>query len=283
MAKMPFRASAILAATCAALPLAATVPAHADAGVLHQSCLQVRQNFPSAPDGTYLLSDGAKLFTVYCADMTTTPKEYVTLERTGSSENYSQYTAGGASPGTNVRTTFTRLRLDPAAFTVDIGDLKFASSTGSLRHSGNETVTSMPYAVAMSCTGTPVGEGNVDLRGTAVKVTNPFATGGAGPSGTATVSPDAQTVTLRGGGFCGWIMPTPVRYNPFNPSPGMPNLKLDCTNQIRSERQICLRLTSAASPRMQVTRDGSHRLVQLRPGGRTVAVLGLDGRVRSLR
>ncbi|MGW3766508.1 GON domain-containing protein [Actinomadura verrucosospora] len=283
MAKMPFRASAFLAATCAAVPLAATVPAHADAGVAYRSCLQVRQNFPSAPDGTYLLSDGAKLFTVYCADMTTAPKEYVTLERTGSSENYSQYTAGGASPGTNVRTTFTRLRLDPAAFTVDIGDLKFATSTGSLRHSGSETVTSMPYAVAMSCTGTPVGEGNIDLRGTAVRVDNTFATGGAGPSGTATVSPDAQTVALRGGGFCGWIMPTPVRYNPFNPSPGMPNLKLDCTNQIRSERQICLRLTPAASPRMQVTREGSHRLVHLRPGGSTVAVLDLDGRVRSLR
>ncbi|MEU8305285.1 GON domain-containing protein [Actinomadura sp. NPDC048955] len=283
MAKLPFRASLVLAAACTALPMVATPPAHADAGVVYRSCQQVRQNFPTAPNGIYLLHNGAKLFTVYCADMATAPKEYVTLEKTGQSENYSQYTAGGASPGTNVRTRFTRLRLDPATFIVDIGDLKYASSTGSLRHSGSTTVTSMPYAVAMSCTNTPVGEGNIDLRGTSVKVDNTFATSGFNPSGSATVSPSAQVVTLRGGGSCGWIMPTPVRYNPFNPSPGMPNLKLDCANQIRSARQICLVLAGTARSTVQVTREGSRLLVRLRPGGRTVAVLGLDGRVRSLR
>ncbi|MFD0537793.1 GON domain-containing protein [Actinomadura luteofluorescens] len=73
-------------------------PAHADAGVVYRSCQQVRQNFPTAPNGIYLLHNGAKLFTVYCADMATAPKEYVTLEKTGQSENYSQYTAAARPP-----------------------------------------------------------------------------------------------------------------------------------------------------------------------------------------
>ncbi|NDU75414.1 hypothetical protein GWI34_22715 [Actinomadura sp. DSM 109109] len=280
---MPLRASVTLAAACTALPLVAATPAHADVGALYRSCQQVRQNIPVAPNGTYLLRNDTELFTVYCADMATAPKEYVTLDRTGDAVNYSQYTAGGASPGTDVRTRFTRLRLDPATFTVDIGDLRYASSTGSLQHSGSETVTAMPYAVAMSCTGTPAGEGNIDLRGTAVKVDNPFGTGGAGPSGTATVSPDAQVVNLNGGGYCGWLMPTPVRYNPTNPAPGMPNLKLACASGAGGLRHLCLPVTTTAGSAVRVTREGSSLVARLRPGGRPVAVLAPDGRVRSLR
>ncbi|MES9543045.1 GON domain-containing protein [Actinomadura sp. NPDC000600] len=287
MAKIPFRTSVVAAAACAALPLAGTMTAHAQArtqaAALFQSCQQIRQHVPSAPNGIYLLYNGQKLFTVYCADMATAPKEYVILARTGQSVNYSQYTAGGGSPGTNVRTRFTRLRLDPATFTVDIGDLKYASSTGSLQHGGATTVTSMPYAVAMSCTSAPDGRANIDLRNTALKVDNTFGTRGLGATGTADIDPTAQVVNLQGGGFCGWIMPTPVRYNPFNPSPGMPNLKLDCAARSRFSisLNLCLNLTQAARNSLQVSRQGDRNVV--RESGRPVAELGLDGRVRSIR
>ncbi|WP_141581117.1 GON domain-containing protein [Actinomadura sp. WMMA1423] len=281
MAKIPFRTSVVLAAACAALPLAGTMPAHAQPPVIYRSCQQIRQNIPNAPNGTYLLHNGTKLFTVYCADMATAPKEYITLGKTGPSVNYSQYTAGGASPGTNVRTRFTRLRLDPATFTVDIGDLKYASSTGSLQHSGTTTVTSMPYAVAMSCNNSPSGRANIDLRKTAVKVNNTFATSGSNASGTAAVSPGAQVVNLQGGGFCGWIMPTPVAFNPFNPSPGMLNLTLDCADQPQVAGGLCFVLAPSNGP--LVTRKGDRLLVRPRQGGRPVAELGLDGRIRSIR
>ena len=274
MAKMPFRASAVLAALCAAAPMAAAAPAHAaPLSLIPGTCLRVHQQFPTAPDGPYLLSGDHKLFTVYCAGMNTAaPKEYVPLARTGTSANFSQYTAGGAAPGTDVRTAFTRLRIDPATFTVDIGDLSYASSTGSLSHSGTP-VTSMPYAVAMSCTGSPDGVANVDLRDTAVRVDNPFALGGAGPAGTATASPDGQTVDLTGGGYCGWNMPTPVRYNPINPSPGMPNLKLGCAAQNSVGTSVCIDLGSIAGRTARVERQGDQRTLRLRAGARPIATL----------
>ncbi|MGH3548983.1 MAG: GON domain-containing protein, partial [Pseudonocardiaceae bacterium] len=176
---------------------------------------------PTAPDGTYTLLNGGKGLTLYCFDMAGTPREYVTLVNTGTGTNFSQYTAGGASPGTDVRTTFSKLRIYPATLTVDIGDLTFATSTGSLDHAGSGTqVTSMPYGVAMSCTSNPDGLGNIDLRGTSFTVADTFDVGGAGASGSATPSSGNKVIDLTGGGFCGWITPDPPMFNPFNPQPG---------------------------------------------------------------
>src|SRR5262249_24465071 len=104
------------------------------------SCQGVRTFAPNAPDGDYLLFNNGRLITVYCADMSTAPKEYIDLGRTGPNVNFSQYTAGGASPGTSVRTTFTKLRIDPATLKADSGDRAFAASAGSLLHSGSVQV-----------------------------------------------------------------------------------------------------------------------------------------------
>lgn len=282
MARSPFRTSAVLAALCAAAPMAWAVPAHAQQpSLLPGTCQEVHQRIPIAPDGNYLLTNDGRLFTVYCAGMKSTPSGYITLAKTGQSANFSQYTAGGASPGTNVRTAFTRLRIDPAAFTVDIGDLTYASSTGSLSHAGSATVTSMPYAVAMSCTSAPDGLANIDLQGTAVRVDNPFALAGAGPTGTATVSPSGQVVDLTGGGFCGWNMPTPVRYNPYNPAPGMLNLKLACAKPSIVGTSLCVDLTTTARSTPLVERQGGQRAVRLRASGHPIAVLDAYGRIKS--
>lgn len=252
MTKISFRRSLFVLALASAVPALCAVPAHAAAKPAHTdfagipgSCRQIHDSHRHARDGKYILFSNGNLFTVYCYDMMGTPREYIDLAATGPDANFSQYTAGGASPGKNVRTTFTRLRIDPATLSVDIGDLTFASSTGSLRH-GSTTVTSMPYGVAMSCTSpqSANGVGNIDLEGTPFQVDSTFVSGGFQAAGSAAVSPDQQMVALKGGGYCGWITPAPALFNPFNPSPGEFHLQLSCTEDFFSLEtgQFCLRV-----------------------------------------
>ena len=143
---------------------------------------------------------------------------------------------------------FRKLRINPASLTVDIGDLTFASSTGSLMHSGSVKVTSMPYGVAMSCTAPQAanGTGNIDLRYTPFQVNNAFTVGGSNAKGSAAVTQDKQLVNLAGGGYCGWIAPAAGLFNPFNPKPGMYDLKLSCASGsvYTAPGQICFRVDS---------------------------------------
>jgi hypothetical protein len=118
---------------------------------------------------------------------------------------------------------YQKVRLDVATLLVDIGDQTFATSTGSLAHSGgSETVTSMPYGVAMDCKGggSHTGLANIDLTGMPFNVIDTFTVGGYIPAGTATFSSNDQVVNPTGGGYCGWITPTPWLYNPFNAQGG---------------------------------------------------------------
>lgn len=253
MSKFPFRRPALVLALAIAFPLACAVAtAHAsNAATAHASdkprpgsCADIHKQDPKAKDGNYILYNGKTTFTVYCYDMSGTPREYITLAQTGANANFSQYTAGGASPGTDVRTMFTKLRIDPATLTVDIGDLTFATSTGSLNHSGSgTTVTSMPYGTAMSCAGPgdTSGAGNINLQGTPFQVAATFAQAGFDPGGSAVFSTENQQVNLTGGGYCGWMMPSPAIYNPFNPSPGEYRLQLSCAKSDFStaSRQVC--------------------------------------------
>lgn len=251
MTKVSFRRPLFILALAVAVPTACAIPAHAAGmparaafGLLPGSCKDIHNSHPDAPDGNYVLFSNGNLFTVYCYGMTGTPREYIDLAVTGPGANFSQYTAGGASPGTDVRTTFTRLRIDPATLTVDIGDLTFASSTGSLRHGGT-TVKSMPYGVAMSCTApqSTSGAGNINLQSTPFQVGSTFVTGGFHAAGSATVSPDHQVVALKGGGYCGWITPAPALYNPFNPSPGEYHFQLSCAQiLVPKTRQFCIHI-----------------------------------------
>jgi hypothetical protein len=54
--------------------------------------------------------------------------------------NFAQYTAGGLATGTNVRTSFQRLRIDPEKLLVDVSDLTYSASSGTLTHPGGPTV-----------------------------------------------------------------------------------------------------------------------------------------------
>lgn len=178
------------------------------------ACAEIRADNPGATDGEYTLylaGDSKRPWTVWCADMKNKPLEYLPLKQ--DSLNYSQYTAGNAA-GTSVRTVYSRLRFDPATLRVDISDQRFSTSTGSLTQD-NQKVTSMPFGVAMACDPAVMGEGKVDVSGTGFRVAaNAFVVDGYRASGSATYSPNAQKITLVGGGYCGWI--APGLYDPIN-------------------------------------------------------------------
>lgn len=282
MRKIALRGAVFATASAALMAMGAQAPASASSVTFLPTCQAVHNTQPQAPDGEYLLLNNGNLLTVYCGGMSTTPRSYIDLSKTGTNVNFSQYTAGGASPGTNVRTSFTKVGINPATLQADIGDLAFASSTGSLRHAGSTTVTSMPYGVAMSCIApnNAAGVANINLTGTPFKVTSTFATGGAAAAGTAAVSRSMQVVNLTGGGFCGWMMSAPALFNPFNPSPGMYHLQLACSATLVN-RQICFRLPSRTAITQQGRQWNGHPAVTVRQHGRTVAVVGPNGRVLS--
>lgn len=192
-------------------------------------------------DGEYTIEpvEGVQ-FQVYCKDIAFAPKEYITLKNVGGDYNFSEYAAGRFAYGTTVRTSFTKLRIDPRSLLVDIDDLTFATSTGAINQ-GSPTgllITSMPYAVAMDCQSFRwrVGRANIDLTGTPFEVNADFFINGnwlgtalyttnSTPDGeaiwldpegavTSKVVGEAQTlpvtskvVNLRGGGRCGGIGP----------------------------------------------------------------------------
>ena len=176
-----------------------------------ETCAELRAAYPGVGDGDntlYIGHDPQKPWTAYCRDMAGTPKEYLPLVNLEDGKNFSQYTAGGPSPGTDVRTKFTRVRIDPIALIVDIDDTTYSSSSGQLMH-GNLVVTKMPYGVAMNCLlGQATGLGQVDLTGTPFKVVDEFCKSGENAIGVATISPDGKTVDLTAGGNCSWTSPT---------------------------------------------------------------------------
>ena len=137
---------------------------------------------------------------------------------TAAAENFSQYTAGGGSAGSNVKTNYTKVRIDPATLKIDTNDKRYATSVGALTH-GGMPVTSMPYATAMGCVNNSAnGLANIDLTGTQFAI----ATGALVASnalGMTTPTPNGQVraVSMTGGGNCGWNAPSGA-FNPFNNS-----------------------------------------------------------------
>jgi hypothetical protein len=128
-----------------------------------------------APDGDYEIEPApGVVFTVYCKDMATAPKEYLTLQNTGVNSNFSVLPACGLWYGSNVRTSFTKIRIDPTTLLVDIGDLTFATSTGQINTGSNQYLTEVPYGVAADCNCNYWGLTNIDLRGTPFEVFDHF-------------------------------------------------------------------------------------------------------------
>lgn len=183
-----------------------------------ETCTEVRAAHPGADDGEYTLyvgGDAASPWTAWCADMAGAPAEYLTVDPAGGRANYSEY-AVSRGDGSTVKTVYSRLRIHPRTFLVDISDQTFSSSTGALNASGVQ-VTSMPYAVAMSCERGVYGSASIDLGGTPfVVAADAFVVAGYEADGQATYSRTRDAVDLSGGGYCGWINPAPEVYNPVN-------------------------------------------------------------------
>ena len=171
-----------------------------------QTCDDIKIEDPTAVDDDYVLyidGDPTTPWDAYCHDMAGTPLSFLTLVNVGPDLNFSQYSAGGGSPGTDVRTNFTRVRLNPVNLRVDADDRTFASSTGQLMH-GQFVVTMLPYATAEGCNNTANGLGNIDLTGTPFRVISSFCKLGANIMGTTMFSGGDQVVDFTGGGFCAW-------------------------------------------------------------------------------
>ncbi|CAN5183662.1 hypothetical protein BH11ACT1_BH11ACT1_26320 [soil metagenome] len=194
---MPHAAVArLLTAGLASIALLAPVWVLAPASAVSafSSCSDIQQAQPTAPDGTYEITDFNQTVTVWCADMATTPIEYLTLPHSGGAYNFSQdtYTV-------QVTTHYTRVRLNlpstaGGSFSIDPTDDRFATSDGAPQRTWGWT---------SSCFNLP-NDANLDLTGTPFGMsTNNLAYSGFG---TVTISPDTQVIDIRGaGGWCGGI------------------------------------------------------------------------------
>lgn len=170
-----------------------------------RTCQDIVDYVPDIKDGEYTLyinSEATLRWKVYCADMHGTPREYLPLEQVGSGANTSMYSTG---TGTDVVTEYQRVRIDPNTLIVDIGDMTFATSTGSLLYKST-TVTSMPFGVAMTCGG--VAAANLNLRGTAFRLDSAFPSFGTNTMPTSTLAADRKALDMTVKGDCGWMAPT---------------------------------------------------------------------------
>ncbi len=171
----------------------------------------------------YIGSDPSKPWTAFCEPTGNQLVEYLVLP--SADNNFSQYTAGGAAMGTDVRTTYSALRIDPVTLRISCGDQRRATSVGMISHPNSPspiTVTSMPYGVAMGCNRTANGVARIDLRGTPFAVApSAFLSEGINSLGSASYSSNDQAVNLTGGGYCGWQDPKPGTSNPLNAAPSV--------------------------------------------------------------
>lgn len=173
-----------------------------------ETCADVKAHDAAMADGEYTLyiqGQASLPWQAYCHDMAGSPSEFLTLPQ-GAGKNTAMHAASAASPGTDVVTVFQKVRIDPVALTIDIGDMTFARSTGSLDHAGKQ-VTSMPFGVAMTCGGK--ASANIDLTGTPFHPEDTFPlVGTAATKGTWTLSTDRKGLDISIDGSatdCGFI------------------------------------------------------------------------------
>lgn len=193
------------------------------------SCSALHQTSPSAPDGQYTISPKTgQEFSVYCYGMQTgSPKEYLSLIRTGGSYNFSKFNNYHGKPANSfVKISFNKVRIDPTTLTVDINDFAFSTRT----YSDPSLTDLIAYGVAGDCAGNgdPTGVGNIDLTGTPFAVNSKFVVDGWYPNGSVKVEGNTVPITpgtgssqtpgdwafvtgkvvdLKGGGYAGAIGP----------------------------------------------------------------------------
>ena len=181
------------------------------------SCAAIAATHPGAPDGQYAINVGGKTFAVYCAQMASTPAEYLTLAATGSGKNFGSWTGDHM-----LQTYFTKVRLNLATLQVKNDDYTFSTTYGGSVFGPGVYLYQYPYASAGDCLGSsPQGAANVDLTGTPFSIHDVFLTDGWYPGGYVNgayngwggqIAVNGKIADLIGGGYCGGTTP--------NTSPG---------------------------------------------------------------
>jgi hypothetical protein len=118
---------------------------------------------------------------------------------TGSGRNFSQYLK---VDGTSVATTWTKVRLDPVAMTLDMNDIQFSTSTGGIP-GWNKYYAAFGEAGDCVAPTSSTGRANVDLSGLPFAVSATWKTAGWYAAGGYTKSSNDQIVNVTGGGYCG--------------------------------------------------------------------------------
>lgn len=213
------------------------LPTAAIAAKLPENCAQVRQQNPAAGDGEYTLNLQGHYAKIYCADMAGTPKEYISLARTGPTLNYSfvpgahkvYYSRSYVIQGQDAHTAYRKLRIDPVTLVVDQKDTTFVDivSEGANGYDPenpdfNPTPKTAVYANASDCYDlwSSRGQANVDLQGIdwVIDPSVVFQVGGWAQAGTIAMNPDRKVLNMTGGGWCGGAGPVgPLKLKPTGP------------------------------------------------------------------
>jgi plastocyanin len=164
------------------------------------TCQEIADYVPGLTDGEYTLyvqNEATPRWKAYCANMQSTPTEYLSLVHDAGMNTSSYVSANG-----RITTAYEKVRIDPASLTIDIGDTTFATSTGTATHNGT-TLTSMPYGIAMGCGAEATM--NINLRGTQFRLESALAQYGTDVKPTATLSNDRKLLDMTATGTCGWV------------------------------------------------------------------------------
>jgi hypothetical protein len=136
----------------------------------------------------------------------------LSVPSTGGS-NVSKFAIGGYCTGcaSDFVRQFTRVRLRVPDLTVLTNDVTYASALAACGN-GFCQGTNLQWGMAGSCVtnNDSSGTANIDLTGTPfhLDTSAKFFQTGSMPAGSASVSMDRKTVSITGGGACGWTEPT---------------------------------------------------------------------------
>lgn len=175
------------------------------------SCMDAGNGKP-VPDGVYTLyvqGDETKPWKAYCHQM----NEYVAVD---SDTNYGELAAGGTAVGSSVRTSYSRLRIDPETLVIDVSDQTFATSQGYINIGATE-VTSMPLGIAMACDGANgYATTTIDLTRTPFAIDTSYLLGGTPVGGSHALFRDGRWFEAWVQGSCGFAAPAGVQDMPVN-------------------------------------------------------------------
>lgn len=186
---------------------------------LAETCADIALAQAGAQDGQFTLhvaGDSAKPWTAYCADMATTPVEYLDLVNTWFGQNMATFPTNGAIGGTTVATSYSKLRIDPITLEVDIDDMRFAQTQGAHPVPGSSaTATSVSFGVAINCNDFFDAGANINLGGTAFRYDGAFAV-----SAQVTADSAHQVFEIIAKGNCGFNGPGAMTAMPLNSHTG---------------------------------------------------------------